>query len=174
MNLVDISTMEFDNLEEMTGQQFASYYENERKKRGWNRAELGRKANVKYGWLNDQIRNNTQRLDIKNAKKVIAAFKKADVAPKKINLSETENALFEAIQGVIGAICTRGNKIEQLEEFFSDQAKEFDRKQPIAADVMGDLLHYVRSLAQTATIPTPPQSRRHAQDQLAQEKNLKN
>lgn len=168
--LVDISTMV------LTAAEFVEVIEKGLEKRAWSLRKLSQLAGVPYSWLIDQQRNLPQKLDMGRAQKVLAAFERHEASEVKLpKLSETELALYEAMQGIIAAICGRGNKAEALEEFFTDQAQIFEnQKQPAAAEVMSGLLSFLHSQLRTAAIPTPPQSLRRAQDQLERGKHPKN
>lgn len=160
----------------MTTDEFVDYVETERKKRGWSLRQVGLYSDVPYSWLIDQDRNRPRKLDAHRAQKVKQAFEARPPEDNKApRLSETESALYEALQGVIKALCHRGNKAKELEDFLANQIQAFsDRRQQGAAEVLGGLLDFLHSQEHKAATPVPPQSRRRGQDRLDAEKNPKN
>lgn len=156
----------------MSAKELQKTIERLRHERGWSLRRVATESGVPYSWLVDLFRNSPQKPDMKRAQQVLSVL---EGKWKKPNMTETESALFEAIQIIIGAQIKQGNFQTNLEEAFKDQAKEFeDGTQSDAAGVMKELLQFLRfRLPQSAT-PELPQSLRPSRDQSEKEKNLKN
>lgn len=158
----------------MTSEELRKRIDDGLAQRKWSMRKLHQESGVPYSWLVDLYRNDPRKLDMRRAEQVIATL---DLPIEdSLKLSQTETAIIDAMQAIIGALSLKEGKFTQhLEVMLSTQAKMFqDRQQPDAMGVVNQLLNFLHSgLPGKATL-APPQSRRPVQGQSTIKSNPKN